>query len=408
MANVVENPHTQPRPISGRSLRIDAAQNALPPPVTTLRGGQLADALSPVNQNGSFEFDRVIKSGQVLKRTRKRKSWKGTHIVLRPNLLSFYKDSEGTQLRHKISLSELTAIARQKDPKGRAKHVFGIFTSSRNFHLAADSDADAQDWVEHIRREARIDEEEEVMTLASPSGARVQFSGFERHFHDRPRAASHAAGYSSSEAEHATHFSPLQHARTPQAMHSARRPSQTLEYSGPEHNSYSDFSDTIVPAAQLSALSLSSLPEHQSQRDTMEGTNTIYGLSAQPAADVREQKRTNTDDAERVVCHGWIYMLKTHHGMKKWKKLWMVLRAKSLALYKNEEEYSAIRVLPFSSIINAVEIDPISHSKRCCMQLITEDKNYRFCAPDEDNLARWLGSFKSLLVKRKESQARRV
>lgn len=28
---------------------------------------------SPVNQNGSFEFDRVIKSGTVLKRTRKTK-----------------------------------------------------------------------------------------------------------------------------------------------------------------------------------------------------------------------------------------------------------------------------------------------------------------------------------------------
>lgn len=29
--------------------------------------------LSPVNQNGSFEFDRVIKSGTVNKRTRKTK-----------------------------------------------------------------------------------------------------------------------------------------------------------------------------------------------------------------------------------------------------------------------------------------------------------------------------------------------
>jgi len=33
----------------------------------------ILDTFSPVNQNGSFEFDRVIKSGQVLKRTRKTK-----------------------------------------------------------------------------------------------------------------------------------------------------------------------------------------------------------------------------------------------------------------------------------------------------------------------------------------------
>ena len=31
------------------------------------------DTYSPVNQNGSFEFDRVIKSGYVQKRTQKTK-----------------------------------------------------------------------------------------------------------------------------------------------------------------------------------------------------------------------------------------------------------------------------------------------------------------------------------------------
>lgn len=31
------------------------------------------DTFSPVNQNGSFEFDRVLKSGYVQKRTRKTK-----------------------------------------------------------------------------------------------------------------------------------------------------------------------------------------------------------------------------------------------------------------------------------------------------------------------------------------------
>lgn len=31
------------------------------------------DTFSPVNQNGSFEFDRVLKNGEVYKRTRKTK-----------------------------------------------------------------------------------------------------------------------------------------------------------------------------------------------------------------------------------------------------------------------------------------------------------------------------------------------
>ena len=38
-----------------------------------LRNRMALDAFSPVNQNGSFEFDRVLKSGYVQKRTQKTK-----------------------------------------------------------------------------------------------------------------------------------------------------------------------------------------------------------------------------------------------------------------------------------------------------------------------------------------------
>lgn len=47
---------------------------AIPQSVLGVRSGHLnLDVFSPVNQNGSFEFDRVLKSGEVLKRTKKTK-----------------------------------------------------------------------------------------------------------------------------------------------------------------------------------------------------------------------------------------------------------------------------------------------------------------------------------------------
>jgi hypothetical protein len=47
---------------------------ATEPVVETLRRSHLnLDAFSPVNEHGSFEFDRVLKTGAVLKRTRKTK-----------------------------------------------------------------------------------------------------------------------------------------------------------------------------------------------------------------------------------------------------------------------------------------------------------------------------------------------
>jgi hypothetical protein len=64
------------------------------------------------------------------------------------------------------------------------------------------------------------------------------------------------------------------------------------------------------------------------------------------------------------------------------------------------QEYRADLVLPMSSVISVVEIDPISRSKKHCLQIIGEEKTYRFAAKDEEVLARCLGSFKSILAKR--------
>ena len=38
------------------------------------------------------------------------------------------------------------------------------------------------------------------------------------------------------------------------------------------------------------------------------------------------------------------------------------------------------------------------------MQIIAEEKSYRFCASSEDALAEWLGALKSQLAKRKEKK----
>lgn len=71
-------PQSQPRAIPGQDtpLQIAPPATALPQSASAnrIRNSHLAlDTFSPVNQNGSFEFDRVLKSGFLQKRTRKTK-----------------------------------------------------------------------------------------------------------------------------------------------------------------------------------------------------------------------------------------------------------------------------------------------------------------------------------------------
>ncbi|KAL9090346.1 MAG: hypothetical protein Q9165_005380 [Trypethelium subeluteriae] len=391
---------------------------------------------SPVSQDGCFDFDRVIKSGQVLKRTRKTKSWGPIHLVLRPHHLSIYKDANESRLRHQLRLSDVTAIARQRDPRRKATHVFGVFSPSRNFHFSASSDREAQEWVELIRREARIDEEEEEMFLTSPGDREREDEGLLLHTKKegllgrngeggvvrldeemlRDAAAGGGGGgggYSSSEAEvsatrrlHVPKRREDAKSASAQAVHRQQgKRTSHVEYSGPEMGSYSDFSDAGIVGMQNSALSLS-LKDNTATDGPQQPVPAIYAGSAPVMRRNASQMSGvggSADDAERVVCQGWLHFLKSTRGMRQWKNAWVVLRPKNIAFYKNEEEYSATLILPFSSIIDAVDLDPISRRHPFCMQIIAEDRNYRFCAQDEDSLARWLGALKSLLAKRKEA-----
>ncbi|KAJ5327316.1 uncharacterized protein N7506_010418 [Penicillium brevicompactum] len=125
------------------------------------------DPFSPVNENGSFEFDRVLKTGRVCRRVKHkhvfRASWKPAYLVLRPNLLSVYKDEETTRLRVSVSLSEVTAVAPVKSPRSTRRHVFGVFTPSTNYRFEAPTERDADEWITRIRASIPNDEHERAL-----------------------------------------------------------------------------------------------------------------------------------------------------------------------------------------------------------------------------------------------------
>ncbi len=84
-----------------------------------------------------------------------------------------------------------------------------------------------------------------------------------------------------------------------------------------------------------------------------------------------------------------------------------MVRPKGLSLYKNSDEYAALLVLAVGNIIDAVEVDPISKSKQYCFMIITEEKNYKLCAMDEEGLIAVLGALKSLITKQRAKRKER-
>ncbi|KPM46200.1 hypothetical protein AK830_g329 [Neonectria ditissima] len=358
------------------------------------RSNSNLDPFSPVNNDGCFEFDRVLKSGYVQKRTQKTKKWKTIYLVLRPNTLSMYKTEKEDRLRHQIYLSELTAVADLKDPKHKRENVFGLFSPSKNYHFQASTPNDAQEWLDLIRKDARIEEEEDEMLLASP---RVM----------RPSAGPMAVPLSSSidrlpENDRLLSSSPeVLSTPHPKFATSHRRHSSIFEssgLSGAEVASHSDFSDNEA------------IRIHDPSTDSLAVQDPAPGTMRQPGSGIRSASQTSVSnlehDPDRVIWQGKLWFLRTRRGVRQWKDRWAVLRPRNLILYKDESEYKAQWILPLPVVVNVVDIDPLGKSKNHCLQVITEEKTYRFCAHDEEALVQCLGAFKSLLAKRRELEAR--
>ncbi|RWA04585.1 hypothetical protein EKO27_g10519 [Xylaria grammica] len=400
-------PQTASTSFPGRPTTIAIPPTSIHSPIDTavnrLRNQLALSASSPMNQNGSFEFDRVLKSGYAQKRTQKTKVWKTIYLVLRPNALYIYKSDKESKLRHKLYLSDLSAVVPLKDPKQKRNHLFGLFSPARNYHFEAPSAKDAQEWIDLIRQDARIEEEEEEMFLASPivrrqSLAPASMLKTTNGPHD-PRMPDHEPFLSSSPE-------PIDRP-TSKSVRSGRRRLSHNDYSGLSANevaSQSDLSDVegqrghgasiesfTIPSSSISGTQLDS----HAKRPVMEEQNAsqVSGLNVER-------------DPDRVVWQGWLWFLKGKRGMRQWKNCWTVLRPRNLILYKDESEYTASFILALASIVNVVDIDPVSKTKVHCMQIITDEKSYRFCAHDEESLVHCLGTFKSLLAKRKELEAR--
>ena len=257
--------------------------------------------------------------------------------------------------------------------------------------MEADSKKGAQEWVDMLRKEARIEEEEEELMLQSPIGKDAgTYAGFE-HAMAQQRLHDDRLGSSSPEP-----IEPFKQPIRPSVGESktTRRPSHTLDYSG---NEFSDISDVEASRVPPNATSTASIPEVPPADQP-----PLPLFLKRNGSDMSTNAMTAPEsDSERVFWQGHLLLLKSTRGVRQWKDLWVVIRPKNLTIYKNEEEYSPVLIISMSSIINAVEIDPLSRSKTLCMQIITEEKSYKFCAKDEEAFAKCLGALKCLIARKR-------
>jgi hypothetical protein len=227
-------------------------------------------------------------------------TYRPVQLVLRPLSLSIYGDKEQTALRHNISISDISAVARRRKTKRPRIGLFTVFTPARNFHFDAISEAEADAWVFHLRTSSRMDEWESALGSSEEEGEELS---------EEPQAivVGHGAAKRIGVGRSASTSQPTAYA---------------YGASVGSFSSISSLGAANFPGSSVSLAMPTTAPEKVSKPAA--------------AAPVRSASMAGIDQ-ERILRNGQLFLLKNKGGVKKWKPVWAVLRVKGLAIYPNRE-----------------------------------------------------------------------
>lgn len=215
--------------------------------------------------------------------------------------------------------------------------AFAIFTSSRTFTLAAPTESTAQEWIKALLQASnlsthRCEEELGLQALESPLLLSSQ---------PKPRSRTSLPPLDTSIPS--THTNPNPNPSVPftgLSPSSARRTS----LDGQRVASF-DSSGGYFSGAELSASPLDGVTSNP----VVVGPSSIPPQA--PEISLPGRQSYETDELEglaedRVVAQGYLLCLKNVSGVRQWKRRWVVLRGRSLTLYKNFEVPPHFTVYP--------------------------------------------------------------
>lgn len=108
----------------------------------------------------------------------------------------------------------------------------------------------------------------------------------------------------------------------------------------PTPSSESDFSDTTFGSpSDVSPFASRDMPSSSAPLRNSSAPNSVYLSSTSTALgqDMVVRHIDGSASEERVVREGYLLCLRSKGGIRHWKKYWAVLRANTLALYKDTE-----------------------------------------------------------------------
>ncbi|KAG2219958.1 hypothetical protein INT45_002172 [Circinella minor] len=375
-----------------------------------------------------LQTEKSVKSGYLLKKGEKRRTWKKRWFVLRTTKLAMYKDSKEYKLLRIIDLHEVHSVVHVTS-RNKYKYMFAISTPKRMYYLQADNQHELDNWIAAIKQTKSelalydADDDESLVgrdqaiakdivssykSTNSTSSHPKQptsptFSQQRRRQSSSSATSSFQLDKRSSTGHHPMLSSspvdiPKKHHRPePFQINTTHLMGSTASSSSLEHQQHPGLSSYVTGQTYP----LSPISDHQAQMHvadalaSSEDDDDEYSWT-EDMANVQQEENRN-----RVLIDGYLLKLGRNKG---WRKRWFVLRTDTLAYYEDDKEYAPHRIIPLTHIIDSLEIEPISKNKKYCFKIVIPKRSYILCASSEMELESWLNAL-SIAVRRAKTDS---
>ncbi|KAI8142672.1 hypothetical protein BJV82DRAFT_613837 [Fennellomyces sp. T-0311] len=351
-----------------------------------------------------LQTEKAVKSGYLLKKGEKRRTWKKRWFVLRTTKLAMYKDSKEYKLLRIIDLHEVHSVVHVTS-RNKYKYMFAISTPKRMYYLQADNQHELDGWIAAIEQtKAELvlyDADDDQSSLGRDQAfAKDVISSYKSHHTAPAKPTTHQRRRSSGADSSIRRPSAASTSdRKPSGVDNAHVPPVDIPKST-RHRPEPFHLNTATAAASASlehglgsysttqTYPLSPISDHQAQlhvADALASSEDDDEYSwTDDMANVQQEENRN-----RILIDGYLLKLGRNKG---WRKRWFVLRTDTLAYYEDDKEYAPHRIIPLTHIIDSLEIDPISKNKKYCFKIVIPKRSYVLCASTEMEMESWLNA----------------
>ncbi|CAH2354930.1 hypothetical protein CLIB1423_20S00122 [[Candida] railenensis] len=330
---------------------------------------------------GASEIDtNKLRISSYLSKRTKTHQWKKKWAVLRNCQLSYYKDDSEHRALKVYPTSDILSVSEIKD--NSKYYHFAVYTGEKVIHLRTEDEKTKQNWITELQS---------VINGAKDGNSEkgVQHGDDEKK-EDREiedKSTTNSVDHSNSTRKGKVIISDEQFAQS-----IGRQATDEMNYSG---------NDEMYMSSGESDSSLREAPF--SPRPIVDEA-TEYEI--EPRSPSKALKTTKADskkesaNEEEFIHEG--SLLRLHKRYNQWKKVYIVLSDRTLNLHKHETDKEPYKRLLVKDLVDVIEIDPISSSKKWCFLIITPNKRIRLCAASEDEMTQWLASLKTVINRQKE------